>query len=171
MSRKVSILGAGKTGGLWSRLCHRAGWVVSVFDPDPTAEGAVPLDGDWRRDDRISDAVRDADWVVVCLPERLELQQKVIERAQATAPKGAAILSASRAYDIDQIQSCAIRPSDIVQVQTDSDGGFALLVSHRNPEELKEELTGALAELAAIAMLDNSDFAQIEPQPLSKASK
>lgn len=157
MSRKVAVLGLGSTGGRWARDCHAAGWQIAVFDPDPAAEGGSPLKGDWKRHDTISATVRGADWVLICVPDRLELIRKVIQRAQAEAPPRAVILSASRVFDIDALQGCAWRPERVAQVGREDDGGIALTLSHRNPTDLRGDLTDALSAIAAVASIGASE--------------
>ena len=49
-----------------------------------------------------------------CLPDRLELMQKVIQRAQAEAPEGAVVAVTSHQHDVDGVQGCAIRPAQVV---------------------------------------------------------
>ena len=153
MTRKVAILGLGATGGRWARDCHAAGWRVAVFDPEPDAEGGRPLKGDWKRHDTISGTVKGADWVLIAVPDRLELIRKVIQRVQAEAPERAVILSAARAFGIDEVQGCAWRPEQVVLVGRDETGGIALTLSQKNAPGLREDLTEALSAIAAVAAL------------------
>ena len=154
MSRKVAILGLGETGARWSRLFHKAGWTVAAFDPDPNTFDGASLKSGWRRYDRISTAVQGADWVMLCLPERLDLIRMVIRRAQSEAPRDAAIVSTARSFDVDEVQSCASRPAQVVKIGDGSDGGFSLDLTSRNSEDLRKKVASVLPELAAIASLE-----------------
>jgi 3-hydroxyacyl-CoA dehydrogenase len=164
MTQKVAILGLGASGGRWARIFHKAGWKVAVFDPDSKAEGSRPLKGDWKRHDTISSTVHGVDWVMICLPERLELMRTVIQRAQSGAPENAIIASASRAFDIDDVQTCAMRPACVIQIRDGDEGGFSLNLSPKNDAKVREEVSTALAELAAVASLD------VAPQSNSEQS-
>lgn len=152
MMRRVAILGLGATGLRWAEECLRAGWEVAVFDPDPTA-GARKGKAGWRRDETISATVKGADWVLVAVPERLELIRSVIQRAQAEAPEAAVIVSTACELGIDDLQGCAWRPAQVVQASRDPTGGVVLTLSHRNPQDLRDELKRALAAIAAVASL------------------
>ena len=127
------------------------------FDPEPLAEGVPAKVADWRREDTISATVRGADWVVCCLPERLELMQKVIQRAQAEAPEGTIVAVASRAHDVEAIQGCALRPALVVHVDETADGGVGLNLSARNDAELKAAALATIAEVVAVLSLDEPE--------------
>ena len=86
MSRKAAILGLGERGSAWAEMFRDAGWRVSGFDPDPSVDGLPSGSRGWRKQETISSTVAYADWVVCCLPDRLELMLKVLQRAQAEAP-------------------------------------------------------------------------------------
>ena len=153
MSRGVAILGLGARGVRWAEACARAGWEVAVFDPDDRA-GLSATGADWRRETTISATVRRADWVIFCLPERLELIQMVIQRVQSEAPEGAVLAVASRDHDVEAIQGGAIRPGQIVRVLDEGVDGVALDVSSRNDDAVRATATEGLAELAAVLSLD-----------------
>jgi len=125
---------------------------VAGFDPDPRAGAAGLPAGDWRRAETISATVRGADLVVLCLPERLELVQTVLQRAQAEVPEGGVIAVDTGAFNAEAVQGGAIRPGQIVQV-TGSGGGFELGVTGRNDAEIRAVAGAVLAELAAVASL------------------
>jgi len=152
--RRVAILGLGERGQFWLKTALRSGWQASGFDPDPSAMPAKRR-SEWQREDTISATVKDADWVFLCLPERLELMQKVIQRAQAEAPD-ACVVAVDTHFDVDSVQSCAMRRDRLVQVTFDHDAGFSLSVTTYNPSELKEEATRTLAEFAATLCLDTN---------------
>jgi hypothetical protein len=90
--------------------------------------------------------------VVFCLPERLELMQKVIQRAQAEAPE--AIFCVHTDFEVESVQSCATRRGQILQVAYNDVTGFALSSTKDNPKELKENMVCALTELAATLSVD-----------------
>lgn len=155
MTRRVAILGLGATGGRWSRVFHKAGWSVAVFDPDPGAEGGTRLKGDWKRHETISATVHGADWVMVCLPERLDLIRTVIQRAQSEAPRDAVVVTSSTTFDIEEVQGCALRPGDVVRIEPSQDGGISLQMTSKNSEEVRAKVKAVLPELAAVVSLED----------------
>lgn len=150
--RKAAILGLGNRGQFWLETALRSGWQVAGFDPDPSA-----LSGgrarDWQREQTISGTVKNAEWIVCCLPERLELMQKVIQRAQAEAPE-ASVIAVDTRFVVDDVQACANRRGQLVQVTYDADAGFVLSVTSQNMPETKEAAKTTLAEFAATLSLD-----------------
>lgn len=153
MTRRAAILGLGARGARFAEAFHRSGWLVSGFDPDPLAGRSLSGLTDWSREQAISSTVKGADWVMCCLPERLELMQMVLQRAQAEAPGQAIIAVASRVHDIEAVQACAMRPAQVFRVVEAKDGGMALDASERNESAAKEEAREGLAELAAVLSL------------------
>ena len=154
--RKAAILGLGHRGQFWLQTALRSGWQVCGFDPDPTALSATHR-GEWRRERTISSTVKDADWIVCCLPERLELMQKVIQRAQAEAPN-ATVIAVDTAFAVDDVQNCAMRRGQLVQVAYDRADGFALSVTSQNDATIKDAAKSTLAEFAATLSLEPMDF-------------
>ena len=153
--RRAAILGLGGRGQFWLRTALNSGWHVSGFDPDPTALPASRR-SEWRREHTISATVKDADWMICCLPERLELMQKVIQRAQAEAPE-TCVIAVDTGFEVENVQSCATRRDQLVQVAFDQDAGFSLSVTAYNPPHIKEEVTRTLAEFAATLSLDTDN--------------
>ena len=149
MTRKAAILGLGQSGGAWARRFHAMGWQVTGFDPELLAEGIPQFVHDWRQENTISATVRGADWVLVCLPDRLELMRKVIQRAQVEAPEDAIIAVATQTFDIEEIQGCAHWPGCVICVNAGEDGGFFVDVNSNTSEIVRTEATSVLAELAA----------------------
>lgn len=154
--RKAAILGLGHRGQFWLQTALESGWKVSGFDPDPVAFGGQRR-GEWRRERTISGTVKDADWIVCCLPERLELMQKVIQRAQAEAPEDS-VIAVDTNLPVEDVQTCATRRGQLVQVSYDRTGGFALSVTSRNVPALKEKATTTLTEFAATLSLDPTNI-------------
>jgi hypothetical protein len=150
MTRRAAILGLGSRGLFWADACDTSGWVLRAFDPDPLAR-ALPKG--IRRESTISATVRGADWVICCLPERLELVQKVVQRAQAEAPREAIIAIDSDRFDIDTLQSCALRPAQVVRLTGNAADGVAFDVTDRNLPDLRRTLQADIAELAAVVSL------------------
>lgn len=153
MSRRAAILGLGRRGEAWARLCLDAGWLVRAFDPAPNAASAVVRLPGLRREDTISAAVRGADWVICSVPDRLELIQMVLKRAQAEAPRQAIVAVASPGHDVDSLQACAMRPGQVVRLVERDTGGVALDVTERNAGEVKQVAEAFSAELAALRSL------------------
>ena len=149
MTRKVAVLGLGTRGGDIARAFHATGWQVAGFDPDPGAEGVPELKRDWIRQSTISGTVQGADWVVICLPERLELMRKVIQRAQSEAPRDTTIAVVTHDFDIDAVQGCALRPAHVLRVDQGEDGGYVIDVSSKTDAKAKSDATTVLAQLAA----------------------
>lgn len=154
--RKAAILGLGHRGQFWLQTALRSGWNVSGFDPDPAAMESMRR-GEWRREQTISSTVKDSDWIVCCLPERLELMQKVIQRAQAEAPS-ATVIAVDSSFPVDDVQSCAMRRGQLVQVAYDRTDGFALSVTSQNASAIKDAAKTTLAEFAATLSLEPMDF-------------
>lgn len=145
-----AILGLGRRGEVWAELCLAAGWDLTAFDPSPgSAAAEVRLRG-IRREATISAAVHRADWVFCCLPDRLELIQMVMQRAQAEAPEHAILAVASPALDIEALQGCAMRPARVVRISVGEDGGCALDVTDRNPEDVRDMAEAVATELMAL---------------------
>lgn len=159
MSRKAAILGVGQTGGLWARDFLEAGWQVRFFDPDPVADGIQGLRTSCDRASTISGCVGGADWILIAVPDRLELMQKVIQRAQAEAPHSAVTAVVTRLHDVEAVQSCALRPSQLVTVSRQDDGGFDMNVTSRNPDDFRQEAVLALSGLSAVRTI-GADYAQ-----------
>lgn len=156
MSRNAAILGLGRRGIRWARQALGAGWQVSGFDPDPSAGQALAGTPEWRRETTISATVRKADLVICCLPERLELMQMVIQRAQAEVPGNAVIAVATGAQEIEAVQGCALRPGQVILVNETPGGGYSLDVTPKNDAVLRERAAELLVELAATLGLDAS---------------
>lgn len=150
MSRRIAILGLGTRGRRWAEAALRAGCEVTAFDPDDRAK---PMGQGVRRQSTISATVRRADWVICCLPERAELIQMVLQRIQSEAPQNAVIAVTARELDIETIQSCTIRPAQVVRVEEGVGGAVSLDVSPRNDSELRAAATETLAELGAALTL------------------
>ncbi|MEL7151211.1 MAG: NAD(P)-binding domain-containing protein [Pseudomonadota bacterium] len=153
MSRRASILGLGRRGETWAGLCLDAGFDVRAFDPAPNAASAVARLPGLRREDTISAAVRSADWVICSVPDRLELIQMVLQRAQAEAPAHALVAVASPLHDIDALQSCAMRPGHVMRLVDTVGGGVALDVTDRNGLDAKQLGEALSTELAALRSL------------------
>lgn len=145
--RAVAILGLGDTGAAWARALHGAGWALRVFDPADIVGDAMPKGSGCRRMDTISASVRDAKWIVVALPQRLELQQKVIQRAQAEAPKGAIVIVTAGDLQLDDLQGPAPSPERVVQLRRDDTGEIALKLTRRNADGLRADILSLLSEI------------------------
>lgn len=147
MSKKAAVLGLGERGKSWARLFQSAGWRVVGFDPDPLAGAKSMPSMGWRKAETISSTVSHADWVLLCLPDRLELIQKVIQRAQAEAPETAVIAVNAISHDLEEVQNCSIRPGRVVLLSGRPDTGVDLHVGGRNHDDLKIDALAALSEL------------------------
>ena len=101
---RLAILGGGARG---TRLLARADeppWRVTLFDPDPRIDLKV------HRSKTISQAVVDADLIVLAVPDRLALLRKVTQVVQAVCRPEAEIVILSDAHEQDALRSSALRP-------------------------------------------------------------
>lgn len=160
MNRRVAVLGLGARGARWADAFHQSGWVVSCFDPEPSAGAFLSAHADVRREGTISATVQGAECVVCCLPERPELLQMVLQRAQAEAPSQAVKIVATRNNDIDDIQASALRPAQVVRVTEADDGTLSLDVTDRNTTEIRDTAQQVLSELSAVLSLTPRVVAQ-----------
>ena len=149
MKGRVAILGLGSRGTGWAETCLAAGWDVHGFDPDDRAGRLISGGASWRREATISGAVAKADWVICCLPERLDLMRTVIQRAQGAAADGAVIAVVSEAHDLEAVQGCAIWPGHVFRLIEGEAGELALDVNGQNGQDARARATEALAVLSA----------------------
>ena len=149
MSGCAAILGLGARGARWAETCLAAGWEVRGFDPDDRSGLGLADGAAFRRETTISAVVRNADWVICCLPERLELMRTVIQRAQAAASESAVIAVVSSAYDADTIQTCAIRPGRVFRIQNAPSGDASMEVTGQNDAEMRHSVAETLAIFSA----------------------
>jgi L-gulonate 3-dehydrogenase len=117
--KRVAIIGGGSIGIAFAIVFARAGWPVRLFDPDAQRRH-VALDeirarlSDLTRFDLLDEAVHavtarvqvvdsitaavvDADLVMECAPERVELKRALFAELDAVAPPEAILASASSA--------------------------------------------------------------------------
>lgn len=160
MTNRVAILGLGARGLRWAETCLAAGWEVSGFDPDDR----VSHDPGWQRADTISSAVKGANWVICCLPDRLELIRTVVQRAQAQTAGKALIAVATRAFDVDAVQGCAIRPGQVFRLNDGENGGIALDVTGQNNADTRQHAAREMAMLAAADSVILHDKASVGAQ-------
>lgn len=164
MSGRAAILGLGSRGAKWAETCLSAGWDVRGFDPDDRAGKKITGGALWQREARISGAVAGADWVICCLPERLELMRTVIQRAQAAASEHSVIAVVSDAYDVDAVQGCAIRPSQVVRLTEGEAGAISLDVSGLNDANIRSRVTETLAIFSAASAIRPSEIKDEVPE-------
>lgn len=150
MSRRAAILGLGRRGEAWAALCLQAGWLVRSFDPAPGTASAVARLPGLTPAGTISGAVRDVDLVVCSVPDRLELIQMVLKRVQPEVGPATVVAVPSLSYDAEALQSCSIRPAQIIRLaQADADG-VAFDVTDRNASDMRRQAELLSAELAAV---------------------
>lgn len=150
MTGKAALLGLGARGTRWAGMFVHAGWRVAGFDPDPKATGLAQARHGWRREQTISATVADADWIMICLPDRLELMRKVVQRAQVQAAETAIIAVSSSLHDVEAVQGCAIRPSQVVLVTGDAGSQVNLTFTSRNPPDLKIAALSTLSQVCPV---------------------
>ncbi|MCV6591751.1 MAG: hypothetical protein OIF48_02280 [Silicimonas sp.] len=164
MTGRVGILGLGRRGSHWAEAFLAAGWEVHGFDPDDRAGPREPT-GAWRREPTITGAVSRADWVVCCLPDRLDLLRAVIQRAQASARRAAVIAVVSETFEIDALQGCATWPGHVIRLVAGEAGALALDVNALTTAATRDEATDVLALLTAgtSAAVQTAPEAQVIP--------
>ena len=158
MTRRAAILGLGTRGSEWANVLQSAGWTLTGFDPDPGVP-SPEFGNDFNRCQTISETVAHASWVVLCLPDRLELMRKVMQRAQSEAVDGTVFAVASVEFDIDAIQTCALKPATTIRVIDNGDGGYTVDLSSKCDGVTRTEAVSILTELAATRSQDSTDVA------------
>ena len=150
MSRRAAVLGLGARGRVWAEAFQIAGWEVRAFDPDPEASCPILPRNAYRREDTISATVQAS---IHYQTEDALLLQKVIQRAQAEAPKDTLIGVVTREFGIDDVQSCALRPAMVIVTEAKDDGGYACAVTPKTDPAARATAEKVLAELAALGSI------------------
>lgn len=121
-TQRMAIVGAGSIGIAFAIVFARAGWAVQLTDPDADRRAAalheiadrlLELDAFTLLDEapdtigarvrvqaEIEPAVTDAQLVIECAPERIEIKREIFEQLDAVAPAEAVLASASSALTI-----------------------------------------------------------------------
>lgn len=119
---RAAVIGAGSIGVAFCVVFSRAGWHVDLYDPDEVRRGEALRELRGCLDDLQSfglldeepssvaarvgatsslvDAVRAADLVQECAPERAELKQEIFTQIDASAPADAILASSSSALPV-----------------------------------------------------------------------
>jgi L-gulonate 3-dehydrogenase len=95
--RKAGIVGTGLIGRSWAQVFARAGWDVVAWDPEAKQRDAARGVEGVRVVDTLEAAVREAEYVQECGPERLEVKQETFARLDAAAPPGTILASSTSA--------------------------------------------------------------------------
>ncbi len=133
MTKTAAIIGGGVIGGGWAARFLLNGWNVMLYDPDPQAERkmaevlanarhalpmlydlAMPAEGTLLHAKTVADAVRDADFIVESVPERLDLKHKVYAQIEAAAKPETIIGSSTSGFKPSELQEGALRPDRIL---------------------------------------------------------
>lgn len=113
--QQVAVIGGGVIGAGWVARLIENGMEVRIYDPDPTAPQKIEAvlnnsrhayskltmaprrpEGSFSFAKDIASAVKEADWIVEAVPERLDLKQKIYrEIEQAASPKAVIASSTS----------------------------------------------------------------------------
>ena len=124
--RKVAVIGAGDIGVGWAALCASAGWPVAIFDANAAAmdraldevdrrtRALVALDRapegvverglhDLERAKSLTEAVKDADWVIEAIHEDVAAKQKLLQAIELAASPDALISSSSSGLNPTEI--------------------------------------------------------------------
>lgn len=156
--RFVTIIGYGNRGRVWAHQAVQAGWYVRIFDPAATSG----LD-----DERISQhelmstAVDGADWIVLCLPDRLALLRKVIQHLQTTCGAQTAIGVMSVTSTVQDLQGCAKWPGAVVHVELPDHGTARLNVTPGNSDDVVAQTRLFIAALGL--QVETNDTSQMAP--------
>ncbi|MEO0369071.1 MAG: carnitine 3-dehydrogenase [Pseudomonadota bacterium] len=132
-NQTAAVIGGGVIGGGWIARFALMGWQVNIYDPDPEAprkvqavldnathslpslyEQPLPKQGAINFCDSLEEAVAEVAWVSECVPERLELKQKVLADIQRACPSDAVISSSTSGFKPSELQSSADDPQQII---------------------------------------------------------
>jgi len=130
---QAAIIGGGVIGGGWVARFLLMGIDVNVFDPDPEAERKIgevlnnarrslpalydhrlPKEGRLQFVDSLEQAVVSAQWIGECVPERLELKQKVIADIQTYCSADSIVASSTSGFKPSELQDGAPNPKQII---------------------------------------------------------
>ncbi|MFZ1569006.1 MAG: carnitine 3-dehydrogenase [Thiolinea sp.] len=173
--KQAAVIGGGVIGAGWVARLIENGIPVKIYDPDPTAPQKIEavlansryayskLTMASRRPEArfefavdLASAVKDADWIVEAVPERLDLKQKIYAEIEKSAPTYAVIASSTS----------GILPTDL---QADLQHPERLLVAHPfNPVYLLPlvELVGGKATSADTVQRAQTFYRSIGMHPL-----
>lgn len=124
--RQISIIGGGIIGISWAAYFLSRGLKVTAWDPHPKARetfntrvagdlvalGATPDDAVIATSQ--TEAVAQADLVVECAPESVELKRKLLRELQDAAPEHAVIASSTSSLTHSDIASTVLVPGRVV---------------------------------------------------------
>jgi 3-hydroxybutyryl-CoA dehydrogenase len=134
---RIAVLGAGTMGHGIAQVCAMAGHDVALADAtDELAQRGVSrvrgnleegvrrgkleqaaVDEGMRRlqaTSSLEDAAADADVVIEAVPERLDLKQDVLIRAERAAPEGSMLATNTSSLSIGEMQQWLARPHDFI---------------------------------------------------------
>lgn len=123
---KVAVIGLGEVGRGWAALLVSAGWPTAIFDTDARALGEGQDDilrrvdslvaagrgqrasadlglGELRTGRSLLQAVGEAEWIIECLPEDLQLKQRTLEQIEQVARMRAVITSSTAGLFASQL--------------------------------------------------------------------
>lgn len=128
-NNRIAIVGTGLIGGGWALHFLRLGYGVSAHDPAQGAEARLRdmVARDWPLMERLGlvagadpggvnffdtleGAVRDADFVLECAPERLEVKQALFEQLDRIVAPEALLFSCSSSFMISDIRARTEHP-------------------------------------------------------------
>lgn len=137
MPGRVAVLGAGTMGHGIAQVCAMAGYDVAVSDASAeiAQRGIDRVRGNLeegvkrgklaesdvashmtrlRAAESVEDAVADADVVIEAVPERLDLKQDVLQRAERAAPADALLATNTSSLSIGAMQQWLERPQQFI---------------------------------------------------------
>ena len=159
MTKIATIIGYGDRGQVWAQCAVRAGWGVRIFDPECQL-GSEHLD--ITQHNLISTAVEDVEWIVLCLPDRLFLQQKMIQHIQMLCPKQTMLCVMSRESSCEDLQGCAKWPGAIVHVEMHGDDALELSMTTQNDAADIEKLRDTAVLLGFQVRIGGASFLAAE---------
>jgi 3-hydroxybutyryl-CoA dehydrogenase len=123
----VAIIGAGRLGRSFARLCVDAGFRVILEDVMPAnlRRAQEDFSEHWGTSltsaSTVEDAVREADLAIDFVPDELESKLEIFSMIDRMAPPKTILCTPSEAQSITDLASCTYRPDRCVAVRA-SDG-------------------------------------------------
>ncbi len=135
--REVAIIGSGTMGAGIAQICAQVGWKTRLYDafPESLNRGISSIHSFWERgvskrkttiaekeewsanlisESDISRAVKEADFVIEAIPEKIDLKKKVFEDLDRFSPEGCLLATNTSSLSIREIASATKRPERVV---------------------------------------------------------
>ncbi|MEM0358701.1 MAG: 3-hydroxyacyl-CoA dehydrogenase [Candidatus Hadarchaeales archaeon] len=169
--KKIAVLGAGAMGHGIAQVAAMSGFEVNLMDiKDEFVEAGIEkikwsLDklvqkGRISQEDAdnalkrikkflsVGDAVKDVDFMIEAIPEKLDLKKQAFAEADKNAPKHAILASNTSALPISEIASATTRPEKVVGMHFFNPPQLMRLVEVVRGEKTSDETVRITVELA-----------------------